>query len=60
MRSCIYVSTQTHVSHIHTPSIIHVQENSSKQLVIKNALGDFVTWLREVHKALIFKKKKGL
>lgn len=56
-RLCIYVYAQTHVSNTHTPSIFHVEEKSFKQLVINNALGDFVTWLTEVHKALIFKKK---
>jgi len=56
-RSCIYVYARTHISHTHTLSILRAVENSFKQLVINNALGGFVTWLTEVHKALIFKTK---
>lgn len=53
----MHVYTYTHVSQMHSPSIFHVEENDL-QAVTNSALGDFVTWLTEVHKALIFQKRR--
>lgn len=46
-----------YVTHTDTPSVFHVEEDHFKQLAINNSLEDLETWLTEVHKALIFKKK---